>query len=169
MTTDALDLDDLAPNPRNPRRAMTEQEASGLRRSLEHHGDISGITYNRRTGRLVCGHQRVRELRELGAVMRNGVIRTPQGGEFPVRVVDWDEATEAEAMVTANNRHIASDWDDSLDDLLRELQGTMGEADFGEAQLDKLLRTLAPPPDDFSEVDDTGKLEHCCPKCGYEW
>lgn len=139
-----LDLDDLAPAPYNPRRKMTEDESQGLRRSLEKHGDVSGITYNRRTGRLVCGHQRVRELRALGAVMRNGVIRTPQGGEFPVRVVDWDEAQEKEANVTANNRHIASDWDESLDGLLRELQGSMGEEEFGAAQLDKLLGELAP-------------------------
>ncbi|NIU03778.1 MAG: DNA modification methylase [Gammaproteobacteria bacterium] len=124
---------------------MTDDERTGLRRSLEKHGDIGGITFNRRTGRLVSGHQRVRELREMGAVYRDGAIHSPQGGSWPVRVVDWSESDEIEANVTANNPHIASDYDDTLEPLLRELRGTMGEVDFGEAQLDKLLGELSAP------------------------
>lgn len=164
-----LDLDDLAPAPYNPRRKMTEDESAGLRRSLEKHGDVSGITYNRKTGRLVCGHQRVRELRALGAVMRGGVIRTPQGGEFPVRVVDWTEAQEKEANVTANNPHIASGWDESLDGLLRELQGSMGEEEFGAAQLDKLLGELAPAESEVEQDEVPEPPSEPVAKLGDVW
>lgn len=35
----------------------------GLSYSIAEFGDLSGITFNERTGELVCGHQRVKALR----------------------------------------------------------------------------------------------------------
>ena len=65
-------LDELAPAPYNPRR-IDEDAARGLRASLEAFGDISGITYNATTKRLVSGHQRVHQLRSLGCrLVRDG-------------------------------------------------------------------------------------------------
>jgi hypothetical protein len=99
------DLHDLQPWDHNPRK-MPPGHMPALQRSMSEHGDISGITFNRTTKRLVCGHQRVLGLRQQhGDALRmvDGAIVTPTGERFPVRVVDWDEAKERTANVAANS------------------------------------------------------------------
>jgi hypothetical protein len=132
-------IEDLLPAEYNPRRDMTDAERDGLQASLKRFGDVGGITFNRRSGRLVCGHQRVARLRELGATMVDGALQLPTGERWPVRVVDWDDSEERAANVTANNRHIASDWDDSADGLLTGIRESIGEEDFAGLGLDALL------------------------------
>ncbi len=95
-------LNDLAPAPYNPRDIDAEALAA-LTCSLGEFGDLSGITWNQRTGNLVTGHQRLRSLKERhGDVlkMRRGVIHA--GAEtFRVRVVDWPLAKEKAANIAA--------------------------------------------------------------------
>lgn len=144
-----LSIDDLAPAPYNPRE-ITDDAADGLRASVARFGDIGGITYNERTGRLVCGHQRVKQLRALGAQMVDGALQLASGHRFPVRVVDWSEAEEKAANVEANNPHIAGTFNADLEGLLGELRGSMGELEFGELRLDELLS---------EQPDATGDVE----------
>ena len=42
---------------------------------------------------------------------------------------------------------------------------------FRDDELEALMSTLVPPvaPEDFSEYDEDIDIEHCCPKCGYQW
>lgn len=144
-----LSIDDLAPAPYNPRE-ITDAAADGLRASVARFGDIGGITYNERTGRLVCGHQRVKQLRALGAQMVDGALQLASGHRFPVRVVDWSEAEEKAANVEANNPHIAGTFNADLDGLLGELRGSMGELEFEELRFDELLS---------EQPDATGDVE----------
>jgi ParB-like chromosome segregation protein Spo0J len=58
-------MSDLKPAPYNPRR-IDERAQAGLTASIEQFGDISGITWNKRTGHIVSGHQRVEQLKRLG-------------------------------------------------------------------------------------------------------
>lgn len=114
----------------NPRK-ITEQELASLRQAMEVFGDLGGITFNRRTGNLVGGHQRVKTLdpewniifypitsaeeMKTGTI-RRGWIETPFGG-LSFREVDWDEKIERAANLAAN-KHGGS-WDDKkLADLL---------------------------------------------------
>lgn len=116
-------LDDLRPAPYNPRQ-ITDEAAEGLSVSLEKFGDISGIVWNQRTGHLVCGHQRVDQLRKRWGIslrLEDGEITVPNGNRYPVRVVDWDEATERAANVSANNPLIAGDFDETLPAILEQL------------------------------------------------
>ena len=53
---------------------MSDKARAGLGSAIERFGDISGITFNVRTGRLVCGHQRVERLRAAGAQMVDGAL-----------------------------------------------------------------------------------------------
>lgn len=55
---DLKSIDDLKPDPGNP-RGIEEPAAAGLRMSLQAFGDIGGLVWNRQTGELVAGHQRV--------------------------------------------------------------------------------------------------------------
>ena len=55
-------IDDLKPASYNPRK-ISKKAFEGLEVSLKKFGDISGIVWNKRTGNLVSGHQRVAKLR----------------------------------------------------------------------------------------------------------
>ena len=52
-----MKLKNLNPNERNP-RTMSSEDKEALKISLKKYGDMSGIVYNRRTKKLVGGHQR---------------------------------------------------------------------------------------------------------------
>lgn len=144
---------DLKAQARNP-RSITDGAAAGLGRSMGRFGDLSGITFNVRNGTLVTGHQRVEQLRakygdEL--IIEAGRMTTPDG-DWPVRVVDWDQKTHDAAMVAANNQAIQGEWTD-------ELQAMLAEIHAGDATLydDLLLDELTKPPPrdvDVDEADD---------------
>ena len=53
----------LTGDPANPRE-ISESAAAGLGYSMAEFGDLSGITYNLRTGELVAGHQRMGQIRQ---------------------------------------------------------------------------------------------------------
>ncbi len=52
-------LSQLKSNPKNPRR-VTDKKLDMLKKALFEFGDLSGIVFNRKTGQLVGGHQRVK-------------------------------------------------------------------------------------------------------------
>jgi DNA modification methylase len=171
-------IEDLAPAPYNPRRKLTKKEASGLAASLKRFGDISGITFNKRTGRLVSGHKRVQMLRELGAVL----VKRKSGPEihigkgdgakkFRVEIVDLPEAEERAANVTANNQAIAADFDDTLGNFLIGLRESLGEDDFGELGLDDLAlsRRIDLEPGKAPEDDPPDLPDNATTKTGDVW
>lgn len=134
-------MDQLRPAPYNP-RAITDEAAAGLTESLSRFGDLSGIVWNSRTGHLVAGHQRLASLRRKhgeGLRLEDGAIVTPDGSRFAVRVVDWDQATEKAANVTANNPHIAGTFTPELQGILVELQAADSAELLAPLRLDSLL------------------------------
>lgn len=99
-------------------------------------GDLSGIIFNRRTGNVVDGHQRIKHLRseweiikeeyrdDLGTVAK-GHIKTPFGG-WVYRAVDWPEKKEKTAMVAAN-KHGGEFDAPMLDEILADLDDVDSE------------------------------------------
>jgi DNA modification methylase len=99
---------------------------------MERFGDLGGIVFNVRTGHLVGGHQRIKELDPAWRIMKRphhdkvgtvslGYIRTPFG-LFQYREVDWGEDTELAANLAANK--ISGEWDNVklapiLEDLMK--------------------------------------------------
>jgi hypothetical protein len=146
-------IEDLRPAAYNPRR-ISDRAARALSKSLGDFGDLSGIVWNKRTGNLVCGHQRVDQLRKLGAyldVCRDGTAAIEHGGErFVVRVVDWPEAKEKAANVVANNPAIGGEFTDELGALLDEIQADIGAQGFADLALDELVK---------NESEDAGALK----------
>ena len=170
---------DLAPDPRNPRR-ITDEAASGLAESMRRFGDIALIVWNRTTGHLVAGHQRMAQLRAAGATEwtldgDRGYIEHPTTHErFSVRVVEWDETTERAANLAANNPSIGGEF--TADALAQLEEIAAAGVDLGPLRLDALMEELreafpAEPkaPAEFAEKDENISTEHRCPKCGYEW
>jgi hypothetical protein len=147
-------LADLQAAPYNP-RAIGQAAAGGLRRSLERFGDLSGITWNARSGHLVTGHQRVEQLMGAGAKLLGAALVLPGGERFAVRVVDWDAATEKAANVAANNEAIQGQWTDSLEALLTEIHGECPEL-YDELLLAELSGKLDADP---GAADPAGAAE----------
>ncbi len=126
---------DLAGDARNP-RTMSDRAAGGLRKSLERFGDLSGIVFNRRTGELVTGHQRVAQIREqygdrpietVDTKAEVGLIRVDAERAFAVRVVDWSPAKQRAANVAANNPAIQGKFSDDLTQYLLEIQAEVND------------------------------------------
>jgi hypothetical protein len=96
-----MNLSDLKSASYNPRE-ISEKSFEGLKCSIEEFGDLSGIVFNKRTGNLVAGHQRVKAIQDKYGDLKisfandvNGIIVTPDSKEFFVRFVDWEEDLKA--------------------------------------------------------------------------
>jgi DNA modification methylase len=159
MTVDNHELgsiDDLKPASYNPRK-ISKKAFEGLEASLKKFGDISGIVWNKRTGNLVAGHQRVAKLRELGGQLVGGAVQIASGERFPVRVVDWSELQEMAANVEANNPTIGGVFDEKLNEILDLVWAGVGEIEFKDLGLDELLKNsdlhLAPKTDNVPVGD----------------
>lgn len=163
-----LGIDLLKGDPDNARR-IGGGALLGLQASMETFGDLSGIVWNEKTGELVAGHQRMRGLREEGAMTwtregETGWIEHPKTGErFPIRIVDWDETMQRMANLTANNPAIQGDFTDEVKEQLRELEGqeqftTIGLAEMQKA-LDEDLKKAAAEDSGEGAGDQTGELE----------
>ena len=116
-----MKVGDLKAAAYNPRK-ISEAQLAALRQAMEVFGDLGGIVFNRKTGNLVGGHQRVKTLDpswpirsapipmdKTGTVAR-GHIETPFG-DISYREVEWEERVERAANIAAN-RHGGS-WDDA--------------------------------------------------------
>ena len=101
----------LVPSPYNPRK-ITDKQLSMLKKSMAEFGDLSGIVVNVRSGHIVGGHQRVKNLDPSWLIIKAphadkvgtvalGHIETPWG-RWQYREVDWPEKKEAAANIAAN-------------------------------------------------------------------
>lgn len=167
--------------PYNPRR-ITEKAMQALSKSLDRFGDISGITVNIATGRLVSGHQRLRALRGMygdggltlvrptSGIDENhsetrGEIITPDGLSYPVRYVLWDEVSEKAANIAANSNLISGDFVKAeLGELLFDIKPMFPE--FSELRLGELTALDSPlvlpderPKDDLEEDDGSNAVK----------
>ena len=104
-----MKLDDLKPADYNP-RSMTDRAREGLRASLERFGCVQHIVWNRRTKRVVGGHQRLTALLDLGEK------------ETDVVVVSFTAKEERALNVALNNQAIQGEWTDDLESLLAGIQ-----------------------------------------------
>jgi hypothetical protein len=170
---DLRSLEDLKPCPRNP-RVITKEAKNGLKYSVDEFGDLSGITWNKRFGELVCGHQRVGVLRELGAKFITDEVHGQWiefGDErFDIRVVDWPRTRHDAAMMAANNQEIAGDWTADVASLLDDVNKANGDL-FAGLLFDELsAKQLIAVPEDNEPIDDNEPMFTMhCPKCGHKW
>jgi len=122
-------LDDLKPAPYNP-RAISPEAFTGLKHSVGAFGNISGLTWNQRTGNLVTGHQRLAALKaQYGDRLKldNHSVACPNGDRWPIRVVDWEPSMEKAANVAANSPEIAGEFTPDLGPILEELKTELPE------------------------------------------
>lgn len=180
-------LKDLTPDPNNP-RIMKEDSFKGLVKSLQSFGDISGITFNRKTKHLIAGHQRREALLAIGGLEEakieiqktfdkptdKGTVAIGTiwvaGEPFNYREVEWTGSVERKANLAANNPAIMGVYDELK--LAEQLNEFRLDDDFSELRLDKLeqldLSDFEPKKEDdgnSGKLDETQKL--ICPSCDF--
>jgi hypothetical protein len=92
------DLKGAAYNPRVLKEAARQQ----LRIALKRHGMVAPPVWNKRTGTLVSGHQRMAQLDS---------IQGSSDYTLKVAVIDVDEAREKELNLLLNNDQAMGEWD----------------------------------------------------------
>lgn len=99
-----VDRKDLSGAPYNPRK-INDRQYKALKKSLEKYGLIQPIIWNRKTGNVVGGHQRLKAL--------DSLMRT-KNYSLDVAVVDMDMASEVAANIALNNASTMGEFDYGL-------------------------------------------------------
>lgn len=178
MKIKQIAIKDLNPAAYNPRK-ISDEQLERLKKALYEFGDLSGIIYNRRTGNLVGGHQRIKclppdaviEKKDLKEKTKTGTVAHGHiiiyGERYTYREVDWDEAREKAANIAANKH--GGDWDDDkLADLLRGLSEMPGfDIDligFDSKELDDILSQIT----EDGQIDDDKTIYEVIINCSSE-
>lgn len=129
-TTQWLPLDDLIPDPRNPRK----HDRGMIGDSIARFGYIEPIVRDDRTGYIISGHGRaltLRRMREQSQMPPDGVSIDATGAWLVPVTTGWaskDDAEAAGALVVLNRAVENGDWNpERLRDLLEEMRDTDGE------------------------------------------
>ena len=132
----------------NPRR-MSEAELASLRRSLRTFGPVQPVIANRRTNRIVGGHQRVKAAHAEGM------------HELPVVWVDLDEPSEKQLNLALNRIH--GEWDEELlAQLIAEPEASgadLSVTGFVEDEISALLDSIAGETAGLTDPDEAPAVE----------
>ncbi len=141
MKLQRIPLSRLKPAPYNPRVTLRPGDPGWerLKRSLSEFDLVQPLVWNRTTGHIVGGHQRLAILRHEGVT------------EVECVVVDLPPEREKALNIALNNEHVAGRWEpQKLVDLLSELQAIEGFdatlTGFDNRQMRDLLFSPAPIP-----------------------
>jgi DNA modification methylase len=132
MLIEKKKIEELLPADYNPRKDLKpgDPEYEKLKRSVQQFGYVEPVIWNRTTGRVVGGHQRIKVLRDLGL------------DELECVVVELDEDHEKALNVALNK--ISGEWDkDKLALLISDLQGSdfdVSLTGFDTAEIDDLFK-----------------------------
>ena len=132
MVIEKIKTEQLLPADYNPRKDLKpgDPEYEKLKRSLEEFGYVEPVIWNKTTGNVVGGHQRLKVLQAMGMT------------EIDCVVVELSEEKEKALNVALNK--IGGDWDkDKLALLIADLQGVdfdVSLTGFDPAEVDDLFK-----------------------------
>jgi len=141
----------LLPANYNPRKDLKpgDAEYDKLKRSIEQFGYVEPVIWNKTTGRVVGGHQRLKVLLDLGMT------------EVECVVIEMDEDKEKALNIALNK--ISGDWDkDKLALLIADLQGAdfdVSLTGFDPSELDDLFKDSLKEGIHDDEFDVDAELE----------
>lgn len=127
-----MKLADLDAAPYNPRR-ISPRALEGLKKSLQTFGVVQPIVWNKRSKRIVGGHQRRDALLQLGET------------KAQVVVVDLKEKDEKALNIALNSTSIEGEFTDDVVALLTEIK-LEDENLFTDLRFDDLLKDLNKAP-----------------------
>jgi len=132
MELQKIAVERLIPADYNPRKDLKpgDAEYEKLRRSIEQFGYVEPVIWNKTTGRVVGGHQRLKVLQDMGIT------------EVDCVVVELSEEKEKALNIALNK--ISGEWDkEKLALLITDLQGAdfdVSLTGFEPAELDDLFK-----------------------------
>lgn len=114
---------DIQKAPYNP-RLIDDANKKRLEKGIKKHGLVEPLVWNRRTGNLVSGHQRLSILDKL---------EKAKNYELDVSVIDVDEAEEKRINVELNNASMQGAYDyDMLGELALDLGDSLEDLGFSD-------------------------------------
>lgn len=144
--TEVINRQDIKNAPYNP-RIIDKGAKKRLKEGLRKHGLVQPIVWNRRTGNIVGGHQRLDQLDEL---------EKRKDYDLTVSVIDVDEREEVEINIQLNNPSMQGEWDfDKLADVAEEFD--LGFDDMGFSDFDVDL--MFDGDERFTKLFDTPEAE----------
>lgn len=145
--TETISRDMIKNAPYNP-RIMDEKAKKRLRKNIAKHGLVAALTWNKRTGNLVGGHQRLEQL---------DALERTKDYDLTVCVVDVDEREEAALNVQLNNPSMQGEWDlDKLANMTEEFDLDLSEdLGFTDSDIDFMFEG----DDRFSQLFETEEGE----------
>lgn len=127
FTIETISRSDIKNAEYNP-RVMDKEAKKRLKKNLQENGLVSAITWNKRTGNIVGGHQRIEQL---DALEKN------KDYSLDVCVIDVDERQEAKLNVILNNTSLQGEYDlDGLALLSEEYDIDFEEMGFTQLDVD---------------------------------
>ena len=151
MKIEKLKTKNLIPADYNPRKDLKagDPEYDKLKQSIQEFGYVEPIIWNKTTGRVVGGHQRLKVLLDMEVT------------EVDCVVIEMDEDKEKALNVALNK--ISGDWDkDKLMLLITDLQGVdfdVSLTGFDAAELDELFKDSLKEGIEDDEFDVDAELE----------
>lgn len=144
--TETIRRDQIRNAEYNP-RIMDEDAKKRLRKSIRSSGLVSALTWNRRTGNLVGGHQRLEQL---------DALEKSSDYELTVCVIDVDLKEEARLNVQLNNPDSQGDWDlDRLALMTEDFGLSLEDMGFSE----NTAQFLFDGDERFTELFDTPEAD----------
>jgi ParB-like chromosome segregation protein Spo0J len=153
-----MPVSELKAAPYNPRRIDAAAMAA-LTKSIERFGYVEPIVFNKRSGFVVGGHQRLK------------VLRASKIKEVPVVIVDLAENEEKALNVALNSPTLAGEFTDDLQAMLQDIQ-LKDESLFESLLFDKLLGEGAPTfePENIESLKRLDEKKMIvCPNCQHEF
>lgn len=152
----------LKPAKYNPRKDLTkeDEEYQTLEKSLNSFGNVQPVVFNKRTGNVVSGHQKLKILQAKGCKETDCVI------------VDLEEKEEKALNIALNK--ISGKWDyDKLESVINELANVdydLSKTGLSNEEIDDLINDLDVKDEDFLQdteiVRNREPKEIICPNCG---
>jgi ParB-like chromosome segregation protein Spo0J len=165
MIVERHKVSELNEAPYNPRR-MTEAAKSGLKASIDRFGMVVPMVWNKRTGNLVGGHQRL-------AVLKDGGMSGDD--EIEVVVVDVDDEKEKALNLALNNPGSRGKFTEDAVGILESLEkgarDLYDSLNLGELRF-VIERTDMGGPRGAGKSRSGGKKDFDgleCPRCGAAW
>ncbi len=142
MNIQKFPLDQLVPDPNNPRVDLKpgDKEYDAIKASILEFDAVEPLIFNKRSGYLISGHQRLKVLKELGF------------SEIETVVVDLDPRQQKKLNLAMNK--ISGRWDELklpnlLEELCKELDSDLVSTGFTLPEIGQILDGL-----DKSDLDD---------------
>lgn len=132
----------------NPRVELLpgDDEYEKLKRNIDRFGMVVPVIWNRRTNRVVSGHQRLTVLENMGVE------------ETEVSVVDLDETAEKQLNIAMNR--VSGQWDEvKLKELLDSLGDAALETGFDLDEIERLENSVDDLVDDDFLDEELKRLE----------